>query len=84
MTWSGPSMQGDLSVTADIDRTPQDPHGFLWSMEAHRILRHDEVDHELTAPMGISRRRQPFGNGFVLVGLNIVNQVHQSVECGVS
>ena len=77
-------MQGDLPVTADIDRTPQDPHGFLGSMEAHRILRHDEVDHELPAPLGVSRRRQPLGKGFVLVGLDVVNQVHQRVQRGVS
>lgn len=40
-------MEDDLSQTAKVDRVPENAGGLLRRVEAHGILRHNKVNHEL-------------------------------------
>ena len=78
-------MQAQLSQTAEIDRVSENPRRFLRSMEAHGVLGHYEVNHELSFALVIARRSQlRIGSSFCLLGFDVPDQVHKGIKCGVT
>src|SRR5579871_5237480 len=75
------SVQAELSETAEVDRVSENAGRFLRSVEAHRIFRHDEVDHELAFALVVAS----FGElcvcrSLCFLGFDVVDQVDQGVE----
>lgn len=78
-------MQAELAQAAEIDGVPQDAHGFLRGVEAHRVFRHHEVDHELAAAMVVAGGGKLRVGGAVLFRrLDVVDQVDECVKRGVA
>src|SRR5262249_37235311 len=58
---------------------------FLRSVEAHRIFRHDEVDHELAFALIVASLSQlSIARAFRLLRLDVVDEVDKRVESGVA
>ena len=75
------AMQAQLSESAQIDRVAENPCRFLRGVEAHRVLGHYEIDHELSFALIIARRSQlGVCISLRLLGLDVSNQVHQGIE----
>ena len=73
-------MQRDLPEPAKVNRFSENPLGLLWRVKAHRVLRHDEVDHELGASLIVARFGQWLGLRLFLVRLDVADQIHQGIE----
>lgn len=73
-------MQRELPVTALVDRVPQNASRFLRRVEAHRVFRHDEVNHELPVPLSFARFGKLLRRGFVFVGIDVVNEIDQRIQ----
>src|SRR5208283_4950060 len=79
------AVQAQLSEAAEIDGVAEDPRGLLRSMEAHGILGHYEVNHELSFALVIASRNQlSVCCSFCLLGFDVPNQVHKGIKCGVT
>ena len=78
-------MQAQLSKAAEIDGIAENARCFLRSMEAHRVLGHYEVNHELSLALVIARRSQlGVCSSLSLLGLDVPNQVHKCIQCSVT
>jgi len=85
MTWRWASVKAQLPQAAEINGVAQNAHGLLRGMEAHRVLRHDEINHELTPAMIIASRSQlRVRSAILLSSLDVSNQVDQRIECRVA
>ena len=81
MRWLRSSLEGKLSEAAEVDGISQDSDRLLGGMEAHRVLRHDEVDHELALSLVLLCLLDEGRVGAVGAGrLDIADEIHQCIE----
>src|SRR5262249_13317061 len=78
------AMKSQLAQAALVDRTAQNALRLLRRVEAHGVFRNHEVDHELAAALVVAGLGQLHRSGFLPVGLDVGDQVHQGVQRGVA
>src|SRR5579864_1632210 len=66
-----PAVECELTQAAQVDGLAQNALRLLRSVEAHGVFRHDEVDHELSAPLVVAGLGQLFGTGLVFARFDV-------------
>jgi hypothetical protein len=78
-------VKAQLAEPAEIDRVAEDAHGFLRRVEAHRVLRHHEINHELAATVIVAGGGELRVGGPVCLGsLDVVDEIDERIERRVS
>lgn len=75
-------MQAELAQAEQINGVAQDAHRFLRGVKAHRVFRHHEIDHELSAPVIVASGGQlRIGRPVLLRGSDVPDQVNKRIQC---